>query len=197
MTSSTPSSRPTSRNSSTRSPRGAKPWTQVLRGFLRPVLRNAREGSEIEKAEIKDEVSDVVCEMQREHGLQAGRFGTFLARPTPPPTAGTPPQSSSAWTSHAPNAAPRSSGATFKNGRRVFYGCENYPACDFVAWDLPVNEKCPECGSYMVEKTAAQGKTRRQVYKCANKDRGHRMDKPAKNGRQGQGGCVTGNGCAL
>ena len=41
---------------------------------------------------------------------------------------------------------------------RVFYGCSNYPECDFSSWDRPVAEKCPKCGSYMVEKGTKQGK---------------------------------------
>ena len=35
---------------------------------------------------------------------------------------------------------------------RVYYGCEHNPECDFVSWDMPAKEKCPKCGSYMVEK---------------------------------------------
>jgi DNA topoisomerase-1 len=34
---------------------------------------------------------------------------------------------------------------------RTFYGCERYPACEFVAWNKPVDQSCPRCGSYMVE----------------------------------------------
>ena len=35
---------------------------------------------------------------------------------------------------------------------KVFYGCSKYPDCDFVSWNEPVNEKCPECSSYLVKK---------------------------------------------
>ncbi len=38
-----------------------------------------------------------------------------------------------------------------KKGRR-YYGCEDNPECDFMSWQKPSEEKCPECGSYMVEK---------------------------------------------
>ena len=34
---------------------------------------------------------------------------------------------------------------------RLFYGCSN-PECDFISWNKPSTQKCPECGSYMVEK---------------------------------------------
>jgi len=36
----------------------------------------------------------------------------------------------------------------------VFYGCAKYPECDFVLWNKPVPEQCPQCGSpYLLEKT--------------------------------------------
>ena len=35
---------------------------------------------------------------------------------------------------------------------RTYYGCEHNPECDFVSWDKPAKEKCPKCGSYMLEK---------------------------------------------
>jgi len=162
---------------------GHKPWTQVLRDFYGPFSQTLEKAEkEIEKVEIKDEVSDVVCEKCGANMVyKRGRFGTFLACPNFPKCRNT-----KAIVERLDVPCPKCGASLIKrrtkNGRRVFYGCENYPDCDFVAWDPPVKEKCPECGSYMVEKTAGQGKTRRQVYKCANKDCGHRMDKPAKTG---------------
>ena len=35
---------------------------------------------------------------------------------------------------------------------KVFYGCNNYPKCDFATWDEPINENCPECGSILTKK---------------------------------------------
>ena len=52
---------------------------------------------------------------------------------------------------------------------KIFYGCENYPNCDFVVWDKPVKDVCPECGYEGAE--AKQNKTRgsyRKCLKCAN-----------------------------
>ena len=56
-----------------------------------------------------------------------------------------------------------------KKRGKAFYGCENYPACDFVVWDKPVAEKCPECGYVGAE--AKSNKTRgayRKCLKCGN-----------------------------
>lgn len=40
---------------------------------------------------------------------------------------------------------------TTKRGKK-FYGCNNYPKCDFATWDKPINEKCPNCGNFLIEK---------------------------------------------
>jgi DNA topoisomerase-1 len=56
-----------------------------------------------------------------------------------------------------------------KKRGKAFYGCENYPNCDFVCWDKPVAEKCPECGNIGAE--AKSTKTRghfRRCLKCQN-----------------------------
>jgi DNA topoisomerase-1 len=56
-----------------------------------------------------------------------------------------------------------------KKRGKAFFGCSNYPACDFVVWDKPVLEKCPDCG-YMgaeAKSTKARGEYRRCL-KCAN-----------------------------
>ena len=42
---------------------------------------------------------------------------------------------------------------------KVFYGCENYPNCDFALWDKPTGEKCPECGSLLVHRKNRRGES--------------------------------------
>ncbi|MDY6065110.1 MAG: type I DNA topoisomerase [Finegoldia sp.] len=49
---------------------------------------------------------------------------------------------------------------------KVFYGCENYPNCDFALWDKPTGEKCPECGSLLVHRKNRKG----SITKCSNED---------------------------
>jgi DNA topoisomerase-1 len=51
-----------------------------------------------------------------------------------------------------------------KKRGKAFYGCENYPSCDFVCWDKPVKESCPECGFVGAE--AKSNKTRGDFRKC-------------------------------
>ena len=51
---------------------------------------------------------------------------------------------------------------------RAFYGCSKYPDCDFIEWNKPVEEVCPECGSLMKEKVSKKGKK----HICSNKECG-------------------------
>jgi DNA topoisomerase-1 len=41
-----------------------------------------------------------------------------------------------------------------KNGKNktVFYSCEKYPTCDFSSWDMPTDERCPDCGEILYRK---------------------------------------------
>ena len=47
--------------------------------------------------------------------------------------------------------------------RKKFFGCSNYPNCDFVSWDEPLDQTCPNCSQILYKKTGKNGK----IY-CAN-----------------------------
>lgn len=49
----------------------------------------------------------------------------------------------------------------------IFYGCANYPKCDFVAWGKPIGRDCPDCGQPLIENTF---RGRPSGIKCSNKD---------------------------
>ena len=49
---------------------------------------------------------------------------------------------------------------------KVFYGCSGYPECNFMSWDIPIDKKCPKCGSYLTKK-----ELKKEIrIKCSNKD---------------------------
>lgn len=50
---------------------------------------------------------------------------------------------------------------------KKFYGCSNYPECEFVSWFEPVDKKCPLCGSFMVKR---QNKSQGEYIECSNKE---------------------------
>lgn len=143
---------------------GDKEWVQVIREFYEPfavTLASAEE--KVGKIEIQDEVSEVICELcGRNMVYKQGRFGKFLACPGFPQCRNT-----KAIVESTGIGCPKCSGELIvrktKKGRK-FYGCNRYPECDFVSWDEPVAEKCPECGSLMVKKYAKKG----LEYKCTN-----------------------------
>ena len=67
---------------------------------------------------------------------------------------------------------------TSKTGK-VFYGCSNYPKCNFMSWDMPLDEKCPKCGKTLY--LAKDGKTK----KCEDKNCGYVEGKPARKTKKG------------
>ncbi len=56
--------------------------------------------------------------------------------------------------------------AKYSKKGKLFFGCDNYPNCDYISWDLPLEEKCPICGDNLVKKFPAKGGT--QIV-CNNK----------------------------
>ncbi len=144
---------------------GTQDWKQVLRDFY-PDFEKELEiaEQEIEKVEIKDEVSDVQCDQCGAMMVyKMGRFGRFLACPNFPECRNTKPILNYLDVP-CPKCGKRLLEKVSRKNRK-FYGCEGYPECDFVSWDRPVARKCPKCGSYMVEK---QNSRRGRIHLCAN-----------------------------
>lgn len=135
---------------------GELDWHKVIDDFYRPfekVLKTAEEN--IGDIEIKDEVSDVPCDKcGRLMVYKHGKFGKFLACPGFPEC-----RNAKAIVKDIGVSCPKCGGSVIekktKRGR-VFYGCQNYPDCDFTSWDKPTNQKCPSCGSVMFEKKGKQ-----------------------------------------
>lgn len=145
---------------------GNLPWVKVVESFYKDFdlfLKKAEE--EIKEIEIQDEISDVICEKcGRNMVIKHGRFGKFLACPGYPECKNT-----KAIVDELNVKCPKCDGNLVKRRSkrgRVFYGCSNYPNCDFVLWDEPVEEKCPQCGGIMVVKKSKKEKT----VKCINKE---------------------------
>jgi len=131
---------------------GTLDWKQVLRSFYPEFEKELTVAEqEIDKVEIRDEVSDVVCDQCGALMVyKMGRYGKFLACPNFPECRNTKPILTYI-DAPCPKCGKRLLEKVSRKNRK-FYGCEGYPECDFVSWDKPVTEKCPECGSYMVEK---------------------------------------------
>lgn len=131
---------------------GRVPWKEVIRNFypdLDEAVRIAEK--EQESVTIEDEVTDVICEeCGRNMVIKYGPHGKFLACPGFPECRNTKPYLEKIGVP-CPACGKEIVIRKTKKGRK-YYGCENNPECDFMSWQKPSAEKCPECGGYMVEK---------------------------------------------
>ena len=131
---------------------GTVQWKTVVRNFY-PDLKADVDAAqkELEKVDIQDEVTDVICDNCGRHMvIKYGPHGRFLACPGFPECRNTKP-----YYEKIGVQCPKCGGEVVlkktKKGRK-YYGCENYPECDFLSWQKPSKKKCPKCGNYMVEK---------------------------------------------
>ncbi len=145
---------------------GKLEWKKVLDDFYPEFADNLEKAQKaIEKVKIKDEESDVVCEKcGRKMVYKISKFGKFLACPGYPECKNT-----KAIRHETGVKCPKCGGEILvkksKKGK-TYYGCENNPKCDFMAWDEPVKkEKCPECGSILFKRTGKNAK----IY-CSNEN---------------------------
>lgn len=131
---------------------GSIPWKTVVSNFY-PDLEQAVQAAEkdLEKVKIEDEVTDVICDLcGRNMVVKYGPHGKFLACPGFPECRNTKPYLEKIGVS-CPKCGKEVVLKKTKKGRK-YYGCEANPDCDFMSWQKPSKEKCPECGGYMVEK---------------------------------------------
>ena len=100
---------------------------------------------------LEDEVTDEICEVcGRNMVIKYGPHGKFLACPGFPECRNTKPYYEKIGVA-CPKCGKDVVIKMTRKGRR-YYGCIDYPECDFMSWGRPVEKKCPRCGGYMVEK---------------------------------------------
>lgn len=131
---------------------GKVEWKEIIRNFypdLDEAVRKAEK--ELESVKIEDEVTDVICEeCGRNMVIKYGPHGKFLACPGFPECRNTKPYLEKIGVP-CPLCGKEVVIRKTKKGRR-YYGCEDNPECQFMSWQKPSKEKCPECGGYMLEK---------------------------------------------
>ena len=132
-------------------------WVQLLANFYGPFAKELAAAEEkLPKLEFKDEPTDEICpKCGRPMVIKTGRFGRFISCTGYPECKTTRPILKDTGAK-----CPKDGGMVVerrsKKGR-IFYGCANYPRCDFVSWDRVVPERCPVCGSYVVAKVRRGG----------------------------------------
>lgn len=145
---------------------GNQKWTEVVGDFYFPFNEHLKKkDAEVEKKKEEPIPTDEICpKCGKPMVIKTGRFGKFLACTGFPECKST--KAIKDETKKTGITCPKCDQAELvqKKSKRgkIFYGCPNWPDCDFAVWDKPTGEKCPKCGSLMVEK----GKK----IKCSNKN---------------------------
>ena len=131
-----------------------KDWRKVLSEFYgdfeEAVIAAMHDGT---KAKIPDEPSDVPCDKcGAMMVIRNGKFGKFLACPNYPACKNTKPiEEEKKVVAVCPTCGKNVIARKSKRGK-IFYGCEGYPECSYISWNIPANEKCPNCSEDMIVK---------------------------------------------
>ena len=149
---------------------GKTDWVEELKNFygdFDTTLKAAKEAMKGVKIQLKEDETDVICEKCGRHMfIKTGRYGKFLACPGYPEC-----KNVKKYVETNGAECPKCGGKVVvkrtKKGR-VFYGCSNYPQCDFISWDEPSMEKCPRCGKTLLKK-----KGKKPKYYCITPDCGY------------------------
>jgi DNA topoisomerase I len=149
---------------------GENSWVSIIDRFYTDFekrLKTAEE--EMEEVEIKDEPAGEDCEKcGHEMVYKMGRYGKFMACSNFPECRNTKAIVKDIGvpcpTCNEGNVVERKS-----KKKRIFYGCDRYPECEFISWDKPIERKCPKCSSLLVEKKSKKG-THVQCTECDYKE---------------------------
>ena len=154
---------------------GKTDWVTTLRNFyggFEKTLKAAEATLNDEKLKVPDTESDVICDKcGRKMVIKTGRFGKFLACPGYPSC-----QNTKRIMEDTGAVCPKCGGSIVakRSGKgRRFYGCSNYPKCDFVSWNEPSRQLCPKCGRSLFVK---KGRSGDQLY-CLTEGCGYTEDK--------------------
>ena len=133
---------------------GKTDWVQTLHVFyddFEKTLKKAKDEMDGVKIQLKEDETDIICEKcGRRMVIKTGRYGKFIACPGYPEC-----KNIKKLVNETGAECPKCGGKVVlkksKKGR-VFYGCSEYPNCDFISWDEPTKEKCPRCGKTLLKK---------------------------------------------
>ncbi|WP_407272170.1 type I DNA topoisomerase [Radiobacillus sp. PE A8.2] len=142
-------------------------WVSIIDGFYQGFeSRLEIAEKEMETVEIKDEPAGIDCE-NCGHGMvyKMGRYGKFLACSNFPECRNTKPILKEIGV-NCPKCKEGNVVERKTKKRRTFYGCDQYPECDFISWDKPISRPCPKCDELLVEKKMKKGT---QIH-CTNCD---------------------------
>ncbi|HZQ10442.1 MAG TPA: type I DNA topoisomerase [Anaerolineae bacterium] len=141
---------------------GKQDWVKLLRDFYDPFKQTLdRAAEQMPITRLEDEKTDVLCDIcGSPMVIKRGKFGKFLSCSRFPACKGMKPLTTGV---RCPKCKQGEVHERKSKKGRIFYGCSRYPQCDFVSWDKPLPEPCPNCGGLLVQ-------TSRNVVRCVNGD---------------------------
>lgn len=129
-------------------------WTDVMSDFYKDFevsLKKAEDDLTGKRIKVPDVETDVICDKcGKKMVIKSGRFGKFLACPAYPACKNTKPVPEDEVTTPCPKCGSKLIKKNSRKSGKKFYGCSNYPACDFASPNVPTGEICPECGGYIL-----------------------------------------------
>lgn len=129
---------------------GDKDWVKVISDFYGPFKKTLDKASQIERVKVPVVETEEICpNCGSKMVIRSGRFGKFLACPNYPTCKTTKPLPADEVTVPCPKCGGKLVQRISKKGKK-FFGCANYPECDFASTGLPTGEKCPECGGFLI-----------------------------------------------
>lgn len=139
---------------------GKKSWVKTLDEFYDEFdseLEKAEKAMEGKRVKVPDEKTDQVCEIcGKPMVIKIGRYGKFLACSGFPDCTNTK-RIVQETGGYCPLCGKKVLLKKSKKGKK-YYGCEDNPSCGFMTWDLPTEEKCPQCGCTLFQKGGKNGK---------------------------------------
>ncbi len=134
-------------------------WVTTLEDFygdFAETLTAAEQSMSGERIKVPEVETDEVCELcGRRMVVKSGRFGKFLACPAYPECKNT-----RQIVEETPGVCPTCGGKIISkksHRNRKFFGCSNYPTCNFMTWDEPSAELCPKCGKTLFKRKGKNG----------------------------------------
>ncbi|MGG3137898.1 type I DNA topoisomerase [Bacillus subtilis] len=137
---------------------GNTEWVKIIDNFYTDFEKRVKKAeSEMKEVEIEPEYAGEDCELCSSPMVyKMGRYGKFLACSNFPDCRNTKPIVKQIGVK-CPSCGEGNIVERKSKKKRVFYGCDRYPDCEFVSWDKPIERKCPKCGKMLVEKKLKKG----------------------------------------
>lgn len=151
---------------------GKEKWAPIIKKFYTPFAENLEQkNQEVSKKDVAETKTEKKCpKCDSPLLIKLGRFGKFYACSGFPKCKYTESLKDNNLGIKCPKCKKGQIVEKRTKKKKIFYGCSNWPECDFALWDKPIDKTCPKCDEILIE-------TKRKEIKCSNKDCDFRVEK--------------------